>query len=191
MSHMQLGDWQPYDEAGRRKYINALERKRFLVAADGSEDEVRALCHLLAYSGCRISEALGLTRHQIDTERCALIVRTLKRRKHHFRIVPIPRRLIVMLMSLPGYEGDRLFSMHRSTAWRHVKRIMAEANIRGPMATPKGLRHGFGMRAAGSSIPANLIQKWLGHASPITSAIYLDAVGHEERQFAERMWKVR
>ncbi|MEQ6335438.1 hypothetical protein V2I08_18680 [Sphingobium sp. MK2] len=51
MSHMQVGDWQPYDEAGRRKYVNGAERKRFLHAADQMGNEVRALCHVLAYSG--------------------------------------------------------------------------------------------------------------------------------------------
>ena len=37
-------------------------------------------------------------------------------------------------------------------------------------------------------VPQNLVQRWLGHASATTTAIYLDAVGIEEREFAERMW---
>ncbi|MCP1472001.1 integrase [Sphingobium sp. OAS761] len=188
MSHMQVGDWQPYDEAGRRKYVNGAERKRFLQAADQMGNEVRALCYVLAYSGCRISEALNLSRDQIDHERGALTIRTLKRRRLRFRMVPIPRRLIAMLMALPGHANGRIFVMHRSTAWRQVKSVMFTAGIHGPMATAKGLRHGFGIRAAGSSVPPNLIQKWLGHASGVTTAIYLDAVGVEEREFAERMW---
>ncbi len=188
MSYMHVGEWQPFDEAGRRKYLNTLERKRFLSAADDMTPEVRALCHVLAFSGCRVSEALALTRDQVDAERNALVIRTLKRRKLRFRIVPIPKRLVSQLLTLADLGDDRLFPMHRSTAWRNVKQVMANANIRGPMATCKGLRHGFGMRAASSSIPGNLIQKWLGHASPTTSAIYLDAVGQEERDFAERMW---
>jgi integrase/recombinase XerD len=53
---------------------------------------------------------------------------------------------------------------------------------------PKGLRHGFGIRAASRNIPPNLIQRWMGHASLKTTAIYLDAVGAEEREFASRMW---
>jgi integrase/recombinase XerD len=64
----------------------------------------------------------------------------------------------------------------------------AARRIAGPMACPKGLRHAFGIRAAGHSIPTNLIQRWMGHASLTTTAIYLDAVGLEERQFASRMW---
>ncbi|NWM20150.1 site-specific integrase, partial [Escherichia coli] len=59
---------------------------------------------------------------------------------------------------------------------------------RGPMACCKGLPHWFGIRAASKSVPPNLIQRWMGHASPDTTSIYLDAVGVEEREFAKRMW---
>jgi integrase/recombinase XerD len=45
------------------------------------------------------------------------------------------------------------------------------------MASPKGLRHGFGICAAEHNVPVNLIARWIGHASPATTAIYLDAVG--------------
>jgi site-specific recombinase XerD len=78
--------------------------------------------------------------------------------------------------------------MHRATAWRTVKLTMSRAGISGPMSSPKGLRHGFGIRAASRGVPPNLIQRFMGHASFTTTAIYLDAVGAEERQFASRMW---
>ena len=188
MSYIWLGDWQPYDEVGRRKYINADERKRFLQAADEADGTLRALCYVLAYTGCRISEALGLTRHQIDTERGVLVIRTLKRRKLCFRAVPIPRRLIHMLLALPTDEHGRMFSMHRVTAWRNIKRVMTKARISGPMATPRGIRHGLGIHAASNAVPPNLIQRWLGHSSGTTTAIYIDAVGYEERTFAKRIW---
>ncbi|MGD9804096.1 MAG: tyrosine-type recombinase/integrase [Hyphomicrobiaceae bacterium] len=58
----------------------------------------------------------------------------------------------------------------------------------GPHATPKGLRHGFGLHAILSGVPINLVQKWLGHASLSTTPIYLEAVGSEERELAARMW---
>lgn len=64
------------------------------------------------------------------------------------------------------------------TGWRKIKEIMAEANIKGAQATPKGLRHGFGVYAiADCEIPLNMVQKWLGHAEIKTTAIYANAVG--------------
>ena len=65
---------------------------------------------------------------------------------------------------------------------------MAEADIRGSQASPKGLRHGFGVANAQESVPMATTQKWLGHAKLETTAIYQQAVGAEERAFAERLW---
>ena len=66
---------------------------------------------------------------------------------------------------------------------------MREAAITaGPHATPKGLRHSFGLHAIRSDVPLNLVQRWLGHASMNTTAIYLQAIGDEEREIAARMW---
>lgn len=83
---------------------------------------------------------------------------------------------------------QRLWSWGRATGWRRVKEVMGAANIQGPQATPKGLRHGFGVAAVQASIPLNLVQKWLGHAQLSTTAIYADAVGAEEQGLAARMW---
>ena len=65
---------------------------------------------------------------------------------------------------------------------------MEAADLHGPHATPKGLRHGFGIQAVSAGIPLNLVQKWLGHAQLSTTAIYADAVGEEEQSIASRMW---
>jgi integrase len=129
-----------------------------------------------------------LTIHQLDTERMTLTIKTLKRRRTVFRIVPVPQTTIDMMRSLPLDADGRFWRLHRVTAWRMIKATMQRAGIAGPMACPKGLRHGFGICAAGHNVPTNLIQRWMGHASPTTTAIYLDAVGIEERQFASRMW---
>jgi hypothetical protein len=62
------------------------------------------------------------------------------------------------------------------------------AGIEGPQASPKGLRHGFGVQAVSSGVPLNMVQKWLGHAQLSTTAIYADAVGAEEKSIMDRMW---
>jgi integrase/recombinase XerD len=67
---------------------------------------------------------------------------------------------------------------------------MKAAKINGPQATPKGLRHGFGIRAVTGEkpVPLNMVKKWLGNADLKTTSIYVDAVGAEEDQVAGRMW---
>jgi site-specific recombinase XerD len=66
---------------------------------------------------------------------------------------------------------------------------MATAGLSGPPASPKGLRHGFGVTAVTAGIPLNLVQKWLGHAQLTTTAIYANAIGAEEQDIASRMWR--
>lgn len=188
MAFMQPGQWQVYDPTGRRKYLTAAERRRFLSAAAALPQRSRVLCSLLAYAGCRISEALSVHRHQLDHEAGVVVLRTLKRRGVVFRAVPLPPGLMRDLAALPAAADGRIFAMHRSTAWRHVKQAMSISAIVGPMATCRGLRHGFGIRAAANSVPPSLIARWLGHSSTSTTAIYLEAVGEEERAFASRMW---
>jgi len=82
-----------------------------------------------------------------------------------------------------------LWKWRRQTAWRHVKCVMDAAGITGPYATPKGLRHGFGVANAEENVPMATTQKWLGHAKLETTAIYQQAMGREEHAFARRLWR--
>lgn len=180
--------WQVRDKRGRRKYVNQHERLRFMEAADFEPMEFTVLCYVLVFTGCRITEALNLTPDLVDAENDELTFHTLKRRRSVFRVVPVPPEIPGMFEKLtPGADG-RYFSFHRVTAWRHVKAVMERAEIDGPMATCKGLRHGFGIHAAAKNVPQGLVQRWMGHSSPATTSIYIDAVGNEERAFASRMW---
>ena len=74
------------------------------------------------------------------------------------------------------------------TGWRAVHGVLMAAGLEGPHASPKGLRHGFGVAAVSAGIPLNLVQKWLGHTQLSTTAIYADAIGAEEQDIASRMW---
>ncbi len=65
---------------------------------------------------------------------------------------------------------------------------MEEAGIEGVQGSPKGLRHGFGVRATQKTRNPRLVQKWLGHTSLETTTIYMDIIGQEERSAALQMW---
>jgi integrase/recombinase XerD len=189
-----------FSPLGNRKYLNASERQRFVDFARRASAELRLFCLILRWSGCRISEVLALTPATIDIEGGVANIRTLKRRrKGVVRQVPLPSDLLSELdrafklrsrQLSPYLAGQRLWNWSRTTAWRRVKRVMAEAAIAGPHAMPKGLRHGFGVNAFEANVPAHLVQRWLGHASSRTTAIYADVAGPEERAFAARMWSV-
>lgn len=186
-----------YTAAGRRKYVTADERNRFLAASlSCPRGGQRTLCLVLAYTGCRISEALRLIVYGIQRQGGFIAFRTLKKRDRVFvREVPVPDVLFDELEQVHGIAdadpATRLWPLSRTRAWHLVKQVMEAADIKGgPHATAKGLRHGFGIHAIGSGVPINLVQRWLGHSSMTTTAIYLDAVGAEEREIAARMWRV-
>ena len=181
---------QLFDRSGRRKYLCDTELARFHKALSKADQPTRVFCLLIAQTGCRISEALAITPLNLDREAKRVIFRTLKRRRTTFRAVPVPDTLMRDLIALASHLGDddRLWPWARQTGWRKVKAAMDAAEIVGPMAMPKGLRHAYGIRAAGEKVPPSLIQRWLGHADQATTAIYIDAVGAEERAFARRMW---
>lgn len=188
-----------YDLRGQRKYLTPAERAAFLRAARRAPQRVRTLCETLAYTGCRISEALALTAGRVDLSDGVLVIESLKkRRKGVYRPVPVPPRFLRVLTQVHDLASAkiqpdagvsvRLWPWSRVTAWRYVCAVMESAGIIGLHATPKGLRHGFGIKAVAAQVPLNMTQRWLGHAQLSRTSIYLDAVGAEEKQIAERMW---
>ena len=185
-----------FDPNGARLYMNAAEREAFIKAASKAPREIRSFCEVLHYSGCRISEGLALTSKHIDIDNKSLIFETLKRRKDGvFRAVPIPERLIDTLDLVHGIREQKirrntpLWPYSRTTAWRHVKAIMANAGLTdGAQFSPKGLRHGYGVHAISKNVPLNMLSKWMGHAKIETTAIYANALGEEQHQIAQRMW---
>lgn len=195
LSHTGIAPPSLYTQARQRKYLTPAERAQFIDAAKACpRRDVGALCLMLAYTGCRISEALALTASGIDAVSGTVAIFSLKKRgRMLMREIPAPPALFEALQHGARLAQlapqERLWSFCRSRAWQLVKEVMEEGDVaRGVHATPKGLRHGFGIHAIRCGVPITLVQRWLGHASVETTAIYLQAMGTEEREIAARMW---
>lgn len=189
-SPVSLTLYTPY---GQRKYLSAAERQRFLQAAlNYPRRDIGILCATIALTGCRISEALALMPISFDAAEGFVAIRCLKKRSRTpvIRQVPVPSWLLATIQGLGAPSpGSRIWPISRCRAWQLVKCVMTDAGIEsGPHATAKGLRHAFGIHAIRCGVPMNLVQRWLGHASLATTAIYLQAMGDEERLIAARMW---
>ena len=187
-------DWSLYDRQGHRKYLTEAERRAFAEAASRREPEILTFCLVLKDTGCRLSEALGVTADRIDLEAGVIVFRSLKKRRDDIhRAVPVSPALLTALVQVHGLREsgpkEGLWPWHRMTAHRRIKEVMADAGIVGPHATAKGLRHGFAVAALERGVPINMLQKWLGHARLATTAIYGNAVGAEERKMAEKLWR--
>jgi len=182
-----------FNADGERKYLTPAQRQRFLRAAEKALPEVHTFCWTLGLTGCRLSEGTALVATRVDRTAGLLVIESLKKRRRGvFRAVPVPEDYLEILdrvHHLNALGEARLWPWSRTTAWRRVKEVMDAAGIHGLYASPKGVRHGFGINATESEIPLNMTQKWMGHARLETTAIYANAVGREERKIAARMWK--
>lgn len=194
-----------YDPQGRRKYLTAAERQAFLLAAKRRQPNVYTFCATLAYTGARLSEVLSLAPAHFDLDNRVVLIECLKKRRRGiYRAVPIPENFVSELDDIHMIDASsfknanfnnsfrkdtRLWPWGRTTGWKYVKSLMATIGISGPHASPKGLRHSFGVCAIQKQVPLNMVRKWLGHSSISTTAIYADAIGDEEREIANRMWR--
>ena len=96
---------QIIDKNGQRLYLTESEREAFLKAANQAKREIRTFCMVMAYTGCRISEVLSLTRKSIDFGQKAIIVETLKKRtKGQYRVIPVPESLLDTLNMVHGLQ---------------------------------------------------------------------------------------
>ena len=58
---MQVLSGELFHTDGSRKYLTLEEGAAFLEASRRFPRDVETFCHLLAYTGCRLAEALALT----------------------------------------------------------------------------------------------------------------------------------
>jgi len=180
-----------YDPEGRRKYLTHAESRVFLKCSRKLPLREALFCLTIHYTGIRISEALMLAKQDIDLESCVIRVRTLKKRQHEeYRRIPIPEWLAKRMLSLETETPHGcLWPFSRTTGWRVIKRVMAQAKIEGIHATTKGLRHAFGVRGIMAGLPLKFLQEIFGHSHIETTSIYLDVKDCEKRALMQRTWK--
>lgn len=196
-----------HDKKGARLYLTKDERDRFLSASISEDREKRLFCHVLHFTGCRISEALLLTADQILIEDKVIVLQTLKKRKldkhgntkeKEYRRIDVPIRLIEdldLVFNLRQLINKKepgtflLWPQSRTTAWRLIKRVLDKAGIEGEQAKPKGFRHGFGIAMAQTGMPLTVLKELLGHADVSTTEIYLQFVDEEKRSLVMKAWE--
>ena len=82
-----------YAAGGARKYVNLSERAALLSQLALLPTPERLFVLVLIWTGARISEVLSVTPQCFQFETGVLAVRTLKRRRHAVREIPIPPEL--------------------------------------------------------------------------------------------------
>lgn len=144
------------------------------------------ICLNLIYAcGLRISEGVGLQVKDVDSSRMQLLIRSGKGNKD--RCIPLPEPILVQLRqfwlthrhavyvfpkrhrggAVPGATGTML----PKSVGRAFRAARADSGVT-KAATVHSLRHSWATHLLEAGVPLQLIQQWMGHSSPRTTALY-------------------
>lgn len=139
-----------------------------------------ALFALLYGCGLRLSEALGLTRHQAPAAAGTITVRGKGGKERQLPVLPEVAQAVSRYIELlphtlapdaPLFHGVRGGPLHPRVVQRQMARVRA-ALLLPESATPHALRHSFATHLLAGGGDLRAIQELLGHASLSTTQRY-------------------
>ncbi len=146
-------------------------------------------------AGLRIQEGVHLQVPQIDSQRMMIHIQGSKGGKD--RYVPLSSHVLILLRAhwLTHHHPIWLFPARKclSAAGRPMaveglgrafRAALAECGIQ-KAATVHTLRHSWATHLLEAGVNLGVIQTWLGHTSPRTTALYTDLTGKTEAQALE------
>lgn len=166
------------DKCGLRHPMKPEELERLREACATPRE--RALIEFFAATGCRLSEAAGLSAEAVDLRaRCAEVLgKGSKTRTVYFSV----RAACLLRIYLDGRKGgDALFAgskaPYRPLGTRTIEHIVQCAGERAGLpyrVHPHLLRHTFATQALSAGMDITAIQKLLGHEDVSTTQIYAE-----------------
>jgi len=161
--------------------------------------DYRVCLSVIAACGLRLLEGVRLQVTQIDSARMQLLIRGGKGNKD--RAVPLPSRTLSLLRAH--------WRLHRNPAWlfpgtpqtgqRHATAPMDESGLQKAFrkavsaagvtkhATIHSLRHSWATHLVENGVNVRVVQLWMGHSSPTTTAIYTHLTQHAEDRAAKAL----
>lgn len=148
---------------------------------------------LTLYSmGLRLSEALNLTVHDIDSQLMQVHVRDGKGGKD--RLIPIPQRTLAALrcywkihrhpqLLFPGQGRGADSPMDKGGVQKAMKKVLSTCRINKPIS-PHSLRHCFATHLLEQGLDLRSLQLLLGHASLNTTARYTQLTNVKQQDAA-------
>lgn len=161
----------------------------------------RACLSVIYACGLRLLEGVRLQVSQIDSARMQLHIRGGKGNKD--RAIPLPERTLTLLRAhwrthrnptwlFPsrgpsGFErATATVPMNESGLQKAFHRAVQEVGLNKP-ATVHSLRHSWATHLLERGVNLRLIQLWMGHTSPTTTAIYTHLTRNAEEQATDAL----
>lgn len=190
-------------EQSLRRALTDEELGRVLGTADG---EMRTLCHIGAYTGLRLSDAVRVKWEDFTADGAALIVRPRKTAHSSGRVVSVPvhaelRRVIGDGGGKCGYLMPQLAALKHDALGRrvmgHLQKCVGFERGRKPQGYRRSmpevgfhsLRATFITRLANAGTPLPVVQSLVGHTTPTMTMRYYRASADVAAQFLARLPK--
>jgi integrase/recombinase XerD len=128
------------------------------------------LITFLWFTGLRITEALSITKKNIDFTNYMITAKWLKSRKYKERVIPIHPRIreLLLLYTATMNLEDSLFPFSRQYAWKLTKKYLG--------GSPHKLRHSFAVNWLRNDGDIVTLHRILGHSKIQTTMEYLKIV---------------
>src|SRR6266511_1835833 len=155
------------------------------------------VCLSVIYAcGLRLLEVFRLQVSQIDSASMQLHIRSGKGNKN--RAVPLPPKTLTLLRAhwrlhrnpiwlfpgtVPPGEQHASRPMEESALQKAFRKAVQAAGVSKP-ATIHSLRHSWATELLESGVSVRVLQLWMGHTSPTTTAIYTHLTQHAEQTAA-------
>lgn len=167
------------DKKGLRHPMKPEELERLREACSGPRE--RALVEFFASTGCRLSEAVGLSANAVDLR--ARSAGVLGKGNKHRTVYLSVRAACLLGLYLDGRKGGTaLFASSRAPygplGARAMEKLVQRAGERAGLpyrVHPHLLRHTFATQALSAGMDLTVIQRLLGHEDIGTTQIYAEA----------------
>lgn len=160
------------ERAPRRSTMSDDEIEAFIGlenATERSTKKYRAYWSLVAYTGARPSEILGLSVKDFDVSNDTVTIRDNK--SNDYRVVPVPKIIRQDVYPYIKDKEDKIFNVSYRAILKEFHRRIDELGIKRDV-TPYSLRHSFITRLVGEADLFD-VQSIVGHKKANTTQIYV------------------
>jgi integrase len=133
-----------------------------------------ALVSILVFTGCRLGEAMRISKSDLDFKGRAVRINQLKKRESFIRVVPVPSNLFwdIVRSYTERIASERLFRFTIRQG-RNILYGFSERYL-GRRIRPHAIRHSYAIAVLKATKNLEAVRRLLGHRDYTTIKTYLD-----------------
>jgi integrase len=160
-------------------FLTEAELQRFVQAVQASENKVIAnLIMFMLATGMRLTEAMCIRYSDVNLETRTISIPARTSKSRRLKTIPMSDVAVQTILSQSASKADSEFiwvNPKTGDRYKNINKAFDVLRKKSGLPTFKihGLRRSFASNLANQSVPINLIQQLLTHASPVTTSLYI------------------